>query len=87
LCKPLTLSPVPIDAKRRNAQKSAGARPWQGNVQSCVIGRRDGGRSLRDRDLMQALFDAWSSDRSDAIYILAPITTDESHDIYENTGT
>jgi hypothetical protein len=58
LCKPLTLSPVPIEAKRRHAQKSSGPRRGQGKVQSCVIGRRDGGRSLLDRDLMPTLLDA-----------------------------
>ena len=58
LCKPLSLSRVPMEPNRRNAQKSTG--PGQGKVQSCLIGLRDGGRSPLDRDLMPTLLHALS---------------------------
>ena len=70
LCKTLTLSPVPIEANRRNAQKSTG--PGQGKEQSCIIGLRDGGRSLLDRDLMPALLHALSGAMDKAVW--TPIT-------------
>jgi hypothetical protein len=52
-CKPLTLSPVPIEANCRNAQEPTG--PGQGRVKSCIMGLRDGGRSLLNLNLMPTL--------------------------------
>ena len=72
LCKLLTVSPVPIAADCRNAQKPTGPRLGQGKVQSCIIGLRDGGRSLLNRDLMQAIFAASTSAADEAGQ--APVT-------------
>ena len=55
LLKPITVSPAPLEANRRNAQKSTGPRTRRGKAQSRLNGLRSGRYSRLYDNVMNAL--------------------------------